>query len=183
MDKKDSISINKALQMFAKLNYITFEAVKKRYRKLLNLVRTPLYNNSEKLRLHKDELVFFFELLKEMEEPYLKRMTSTVESKILSKSFEEDIAEARAFKNRMDNVLLNMDNEEHKQHCSKIIELISREHLRKLTEDYMHKIKEAGKRVLELGLSYEESVHLMEDANKALDVWLETLNERYKRNK
>jgi hypothetical protein len=159
--------------------YATEAAIRERFKKLMNYlaVTTDTLKNSDKeISFSNQERELVKALLIELGEPYLQRLTS---KKPIGKTVDKGLEEAKAFRDRMDKYMkaASIKDENMRRYWTDIIEILSRYQLKLAQVKLLNHIKEAGEKIIQSDLSYNELIEIIKEADSAVNNWI---NKRFK---
>ncbi|WP_137671264.1 MULTISPECIES: hypothetical protein [Paenibacillus] len=130
-----------------------------------------LKDDSGEITFYEDEREMIHQLLKEMGESYLIKITSNKE---LGNNSADVYKNSRQFRERMIAVAENIPNEEFKEGWLNIIEVLCRKQAHDLNASLVEKIKAIGEQVSKLNLNYYEHLNLLNDIHTGIDTWVES---------
>ncbi|MDQ0902767.1 hypothetical protein [Paenibacillus sp. V4I7] len=162
--------------------FCEYDVLYKRLKKFMDYIglkMDQLKDKSGEISFYEEERGMILQLLKEMGESYLIKITS---SKELGKNSAEVIENSRQFHERMVTVAENIPHEDMKVGWLNLIDLLSRKQAHDLNTNLMEKIKAIADQVTGLNLNYFEHLKLLNDIHAGLDAWVEkttnTTNEK-----
>lgn len=160
--------------IFEEIPFYDYNALYKRLQKFADFVGLKLdalKDDSGEISFYEFEKDIVVQLLKEMGESYLIKITSHRE---LGKNAKEIYGHAMAFRERMIPIAEQIPDEEVRGLWLNLIDLLSRKQAHELNIALMEKIKGIADMVTNLGLNYREHLQLLQEIHEGLDRWVET---------
>lgn len=153
--------------------FCEYDVIYKRLKKFMDYVglkMDQLKDDSGEIAFYEEEREMIHQLLKEMGESYLIKITSNKE---LGNNSAAIYDHSRQFRERMILVAESIPHEDLKVGWLNLIDLLSRKQAHDLNASLVQKIKAIADQVTGLNLNYFEHLDLLNDIHTGLDAWIE----------
>lgn len=166
--------------IFEAIPFYDYNALYKRLQKFFDFIDVRLdvlKDESGEISFYEYEKEIVIQLLKEMGETYLVKVTSKKE---FGKNSKEIYAHAMAFRDRMIPVAEKIPDTDVRNLWINLIDMLSKKQVNELSISLMGKINKFADNVNDLGLNYNEHLQLLKDIHEDFDIWVKNRLEKLK---